>query len=141
MTPEPTPIELVPLGRLTLGLTEPLVLSDTPVGTFIVAELTSARFEGERLNASMKGVANADWLTISPDGTADLDVRILLETDDGALVYVQYGGRLVLATQTAYSAPLFRTGDERYTWLNGVQAVAKGQTDGQTLVYDIHEMR
>jgi len=141
MSPEPTPIELVPLGRMTLGLTDPIVLSNTPVGTFIVAELVSARFEGERLNGSMKGSANADWLTISPDGTASLDVRILLETDDGALVYVQYGGRLVLATQTAFSAPLFLTGDERYTWLNGIQTLAKGQTDGQTLVYDVHEVR
>ncbi len=39
------------------------------------------------------------------------------------------------------AAPQFLTGDERYTWLNGVQAIAKGKTDGQTLVYDIHEVR
>ena len=43
--------------------------------------------------------------------------------------------------QTVVAAPQFLTGDERYTWLNGVQAIAKGKTDGQTLVYDIHEVR
>jgi hypothetical protein len=115
MSPEPTPIELVPLGRMTLGLREPIVLPDTPSGTFVVAELASARFEGDRIQASAKGNANADWLYITPDGTAAIDVRVLLETDDGALIH--------------------------YTWLNGVQAIAKGKTDGQTLVYDIHEVR
>ena len=68
-------------------------------------------------------------------------MRILLETDDGALIFMNYQGRLALADQTVVAAPLFETGDERYTWLNGVQAIAKGKTDGQTLVYDIHEVR
>ena len=141
MTPEPTPIELVPLGRMTLQLGAPAVMGGTPTGTFVVAEIASGRFEGERLQATVKGSANADWLTIGGDGSAALDVRILLETDDGALIYMQYAGRIDLATQTAFAGPLFQTGDERYLWLNGIQAVAKGQTDSQTLVYDIHEVR
>ena len=89
-----------------------------------------ARFEGERLSGRAKGTANADWLTIGHDGTAALDVRALLETDDGALVFIQYTGRLHLAEQTTYATPLFETGDDRYTWLNQVQAVGKGKTDG-----------
>ena len=91
--------------------------------------------------ADAKGSANADWLTIGADGTAAIDVRVLLEADDGALIYLQYAGRLNLADQTVIAAPLFQTGDERYAWLNGVQAVAKGKTDGSTLVYDFHEVR
>ena len=141
MSPEPTPIELVPLGRMTLGLAEPIVLPNTPSGTFVIAALASARFEGDRIQASAKGNANADWLYITPDGTAAIDVRVLLETDDGALIHLSYQGRLSLADQTVVAAPQFLTGDERYTWLNGVQAIAKGKVDGQTLVYDIHEVR
>jgi hypothetical protein len=141
MSPEPEPIELVPLGRMTIDLNEPMVLPNTPLGTFVVAELAGARFEGERLKADAKGSANADWLTIGPDGTASIDVRVLLETDDGALIYLQYQGRLNLADQTVIAAPLFQTGDERYAWLNAVQAVAKGKTDGSELVYDFHEVR
>jgi len=141
MSPEPDPIELVPLGRMTIGLRDPMVLPGTPGGTFVIAELASAHFEGERLKADAKGSANADWLTIGADGTAAIDVRVLLETDDGALIYLQYAGRLNLADQTVIAAPLFQTGDERYAWLNGVQAVAKGKTDGSTLVYDFHEVR
>jgi hypothetical protein len=40
-----------------------------------------------------------------------------------------------------YAAPLFETGDERYAWLNRIQAVAKGTLDGPTLTYEIAEMR
>jgi hypothetical protein len=141
VTPEPTPIELVPLGRLTIDLRDPLVIPDTPGGTFVIAELDGARFEGERLKASAKGQANADWLYIGADGTADIDVRLLLESDDGALIHMSYQGKLALADQTVVAAPRFLAGDERYAWLNGVQAIAKGKTDTKTLVYDIHEVR
>ena len=41
----------------------------------------------------------------------------------------------------AYIAPRFETGDERYAWLNGVQAVGKGELDGHHLVHDVHEVR
>ena len=43
---------------------------------------------------------------------------------------------------TAYATPQFHTGDERYAWLNRIQAVSKGafMPDG-TLVYEIFELR
>lgn len=139
--PEPDPLELVPLGRMDITLRDPFVLGGVPSGTFVVAELESVRFEGEKLKANGKGNANADWVTISPDGTAEIDVKILLESDDGALIFCSYTGRLDLATQTAYAAPVFQTGDERYAWLNGLVAVGKGKTDQKTLTYELHEMR
>ena len=139
--PEPEPLELVPLGRMDIVLRDPFVLGGVPAGTFVVAELESARFEGERLQASSKGVANADWVTISPDGTAVIDVKILLESDDGALIFCSYTGRLDLATGTAYAAPTFQTGDERYAWLNNLVAVGKGKTDQKTLTYELAELR
>ena len=139
--PEPEPLELVPLGRMDITLRDPFVLGGVPSGTFVVAELETVRFEGERLKANGKGSANADWVTISPDGTAEIDVKILLESDDGALIFVSYTGRLDLATGTAYAAPTFQTGDERYAWLNNLVAVGKGKTDQKTLTYELPEMR
>jgi hypothetical protein len=110
--------------------------------SLVIGEVTAARAEGERLNASQKGVASADWLQISPDGYGTLDVKLTLETDDGALIHATYSGRLQLDTMTVYAAPLFHTGDERYGWLNRIQAVSKGQfqPDG-TLIYEIYELR
>lgn len=83
-----------------------------------------------------------DWITITPAGAARLDARIVIETDDGALIYMTYGG-IVVSSQEAGEAlgrgevvtdktwpyfviaPTFRTSSEKYDWLNKVQAVGK----------------
>ena len=140
-------IELIPLCTATLTLAEPIIIPDTPVGMRVIAEVEAWTVEGERINSKMRGHAAADWLTVSAAGVGTIDVRGLLETDDGALIYTAYSGRLDLSqgpgTSPAYSAPLYETGDERYTWLNTVQAVAKGivTPDGHQLVYEICEVR
>jgi hypothetical protein len=58
-----------------------------------------------------------------------------------------FHGRLDLSqgqgASPVYSAPLFETGDERYAWINKIQAVAKGElsVDGKRRVYEICEVR
>jgi hypothetical protein len=136
-------IELVPLATMVAELRKPFVLSGTPAGTRMIFEVESGSITGDRLNAKLKGDAAADWLTVGPDGTGTLDVRVLVETDDGALVFIQYHGRVDVATPGAhtYATPRFETGDERYLWLNKIQAVGKGTLDGATLTYEICEVR
>jgi hypothetical protein len=140
-------IELVPLCTARLRLAEPLMLPDGPSGTRVIVEVEEFVMEGERLRARQKGKAAADWLTVNPALLGTIDVRALLETDDGALIYTSYTGRLDLSagpgTSPAYSAPLYETGDERYAWLNKIQAVAKGTVGdgGHTLDYEIAEVR
>ena len=51
------------------------------------------------------------------------------------------GGNFGGGQSPVYAAPLFETGDERYAWLNRVQAIAKGTLDGPTLTYEIAEVR
>ena len=62
-----------------------IVLEDTPTGTLMVGEIRDSRFDGERLRARQRGRAAADWLSVAPDGSATVDVRLTLETHDGAL--------------------------------------------------------
>jgi hypothetical protein len=129
---------------MTARLRKPFVLNDTPAGGWFIYEVESARVEGERLRAMVKGQANADWVTVGKDGTGTIDVRSLLETDDGALIFVHYNGRVQPSKDrgaTVYAAPRFDTDDERYRWLNRVQAVARGRFDGATLTYDLFEVR
>ena len=83
-----------------------------------------------------------DWITITPSGAARLDARIVIETDDGALIYMTYGGIVVSSKEAGdalgrgevvtgktwpyfITAPTFRTSSEKYYWLNKVQAVGK----------------
>jgi hypothetical protein len=124
-------INLKPLCRLDAELAEAIVLPHTPSGTRRILEVLSLRLGGERLVARLKGRAAADWLIVSPAGDiGTLDVRCTLETDDGAIIFMQYGGRVRIASPPQnvhhlYVAPRFDTGDARYAWLNGIQAVGK----------------
>ncbi len=140
-------IELIPLCTATATLAEPFFLPDTPSGTRVVAEVTSFEVTGDRVRGHMKGNAAADWLIVDSRAQGTLDVRVLAETHDGALVFISYRGRLDLSggpgSSPSYAAPLFETGDERYLWLNKIQAIAKGQVaeSGTTLVYEMYEVR
>ena len=53
-------LELIPLCTATVSLAETINVSST----FLIGEVTGIRLEGERLNASMKGHAAADWLRV-----------------------------------------------------------------------------
>ncbi|MEO8541212.1 MAG: DUF3237 family protein, partial [bacterium] len=66
-------------------------------------------------------------------------VRILLHTDDGADILMRYEGVGVRVDGIlkVTTAPLFETGDERYAWLNNVQAVAAGTSANNVVTYDV----
>ena len=137
-------LELVPICSAFIPVHELIMVENTPQGTLMIGELRDSRWEGERFRANQRGHASADWLNVSPDGTATVDVRMALETDDGAMVFVEYRGRSNLETGIAHSAPTFRTGDARYAWMNRIQAVAKGvfDPDAMTMTYPmIYELR
>lgn len=142
----PMAIDLVPLCTAVISLAPPMVLPATAVGTRIIGEVKEAEITGDRIKAHLKGAAAADWLVMGPDGTlGTIDVRITWETDDGAVIFVQYNGRLDMTASppVAYVAPRFDTGDERYSWLNRIQAVGKGVFDATmtTLTYEMFEVR
>jgi uncharacterized protein DUF3237 len=136
-------IELVPLCEVT-GTLEPLDMPGTPTGHRVVFEVVEGRLEGERLSGKAVS-AGADWILIGPDATGMLDVRFTAETDDGALIYVQYHGRTDVSqgpgSAPIYVAPRFETGDERYAWLNKIQAVGKGTLSGNVVTYEWYEVR
>ena len=134
--------ELVQFATMTVTLGEQFVIKGGPVGTRIVAEVDTVEITGERLNASMVGKSAADWLTVSPDKSyGTLDVRVTLKTDDDALIYMEYSGRIDLTNGQAMSAPLFQTGAEQYDWLNRIQAVGVGQNSPESLIYQLYELR
>jgi hypothetical protein len=134
------------LCHVEAQLAAPLQLGQTPCGGRVIIEVLSVRLWGERLNAQLKGRAAADWLTVSPDRKLGfMDARCTIETDDGALVFMQYNGRSHIAgdggRRVLYVAPRFETSDARYLWLNRIQAVGKGFADAsQRLTYGFYEL-
>ena len=115
------------------------LIPNGPHGTRVIVNASPASFEGARLKGTVK-VPGGDWVTARPDGSLSLDVRLLLETEDGALIFMAYKGIGVEGGKKLWSAPLFETGDERYTWLNNVQAVATGGTVEGGVVYEVYQL-
>ena len=129
--------------------------SDAPVGPFgarIFFAITGGSFEGPRLKGTLLPVGG-DWLLMGDDGIGRLDYRAMLETDDGAQVYLQYTGigrtdpTRPAATEgqpEEYGdryymvAPRFETGDERYAWLNGLVCVAEGKRTPEGVAYRVY---
>jgi hypothetical protein len=140
-------IELVPLCTLHIQLKPPIEVGAGPHGTRLIIEVASAQIEGLRLRGEMVGTSTADWVLMGPEGTGTLDVRAAFGTDDGATIFVQYHGRADLSEGlnlplTVYVAPRFETSDERYIWLNRIQAIGKGVVhEDLTLDYEWYEVR
>lgn len=137
-------LELVPLCKAFIKVKETLILENTPSGTLMIGELVDSVWEGDRFRLTQRGRASADWLMQSPDGTAQPDVRLTLESEQGDLVFVEYTGRLHPETGIAYTCPRFTTGAPELAWLNRVQAVGKACFDASamTVTYpQIYELR
>jgi len=140
-------VNLVPLCTLRGQLKPPIEVGAGPAGTRVVFECESATIKGDRLNGEMEGAVGGDWIVVGPEGTATLDVRVTIRTDDGAVILVQYPGRADVTNGmeppvTLYVAPRFETGDERYAWLNRIQAIGKGIVhEDLSLDYEWYEVR
>ncbi len=139
-------MELRHFGTLTLTTASDrlYMLGATPAGTRIVQEISEARIEGERLNASLVGGAAADWLAIDGRGVGTFDIRMTLRTDDDVVVYLAYKGRADwsggLGRGPVFVGAEFEAGDDRYAWLNGLHLFGRGEVgEGGRLVYEFYE--
>jgi len=130
------------LGTLQAETGTRSVVENGPQGTRTVVQLVGGRFDGPRVKASLQTPAG-DWITNRADGTYRLDVRLTLKTDDGALILVTYNGigQATAAGASLRSAPLFETGDSRYSWLTRLQAVGVGERVGTAIKYDIFALK
>ncbi len=138
-------IQLVHLARVELQLGVPQIIAEGPRGTRLMVDITKASWEGPRLKAVQAPCPSGDWATVSPDGALMIDVRATIETHDGATIFVTYEGRSDYSkggTAPIIVTPKFETADPRYSWLNKVQAVGRGRSEGMSkLIYEVYEVR
>ncbi len=136
-------------------LKDPWEVGKGPIGTRSIFDVTSGTFEGPRLKGKLVA-SGGDWLLIDDEGVGRLDVRGTFETDDGAIVYVQYYGVVVMNEAVGaalaegksidygdtyfMTQPRFETGDPRYAWLNRVVAVAEGRVMQGAVEYKVFEL-
>ncbi|WP_395619029.1 DUF3237 domain-containing protein, partial [Sphingorhabdus sp.] len=76
---------------LTVDFAGMVSIGQTPAGMRRIAPVTGGHFRGERLNGTVLPGGN-DWVINRNDGVMVVDVRLTLQTDDGALIYLTYQG-------------------------------------------------
>lgn len=113
----------------------------TPIGNRRIIRVTGGKLAGEKLTATVVPGGD-DWITVQEDGTVIQDVRILLKTNDDALILMTYRGirtgeKEVLerldngedVDPSEYyfrTSPIYETADPRYDWLNRRVFVSTG---------------
>jgi hypothetical protein len=132
------PVEF--LFTIHANVAAPVPIAGGPAGTRVIVNVTGGTFAGPKASGTVN--MGGDWLTMRATGTAHLDVRILLTTDDGVAIHMAYEGIMGPTDDgiRIITAPLFQTGDERYAWLNDVQAVAIGKPSKDAVDYDVYRI-
>src|SRR5919205_3661208 len=113
------------LFTLTFTTAARAAIEGGPNGTRRITAITGGTFAGPKVRGTVVGSPGGDWLIVRPDGSLRFDVRLLLQTEDGAAIFMAYSG-IGVANEGSFSlrtAPQFETADARYAWLNTVQAV------------------
>jgi hypothetical protein len=143
------------LMMLQVVVAGPQKIGAGPHGTRITAPITEGHFEGPRLRGRVLP-GGGDWTLLRADGVLELDLRVTLETDDGALIHMtsfglRYGPADVIAAlargeivdPSAYyfrTLPRFETAHPRYAFLNRRLAVASGDRRPKGPIYTVHEI-
>lgn len=144
------------LCTITIKLHPTEELGNTPAGNRRVFPVSGGEFRGQRIRGSVLPVAGSDLLLARPDGSSQQDVRMLLRTDDGALILMTYRGvrhasaevndRIARGEQVAASeyylrtSPFFETSSPKYAWLNKIVAVGVGERRPDGVTYEIFEI-
>jgi hypothetical protein len=140
----------------------PVVLGQSPWSNRRISDILDGRFEGPRLKGRI-APSGGDW-SQRGGGAGEpvrtlIDVRSLWETDDGATIYVTYGGRLVIPPDALAEladparvdsldparyyfriTPLFETSAPPYVWLNDVVGIGLGRRTSTGVSYRVFEV-
>ncbi|MFY9210995.1 MAG: DUF3237 domain-containing protein [Aestuariivita sp.] len=143
------------LFEMTLQVAPATAFGATPSGKRFIAYVTEGHFEGPHLKGRVLP-GGGDWVIQRPDHVFQLDVRITLETDDGALIYSTYRGarhgsrdvmRRIAAGQPVQAdeyyfrtTPYFETASEKYSWLGGIVSVGIGRDRPGGVTYRVHQI-
>ena len=144
------------LFDISLSLHPVQNLGATPMGTRRIVPVSGGTFKGDRLKGFVLENAAADWIVVRADGSVQLDVRLTLETDDGALIYMTYRGVRNSTPEVAErlargdsvdpgeyyfrTSPFFETSSEKYAWLNNIVSVAVGERLAAGVKYRVFEI-
>jgi hypothetical protein len=131
------------------------VIGPTPGCIRRVGAVSGGVFEGERLSGEVLDSGN-DWQHVRGDGAVTLDVRLVLKTNDEAMIGMTYHGirhgspdilaridrgeTVDPATYYFRIAPFFETAAPKYDWLNRLIAIGIGHRTAEGPIYSLFEL-
>ena len=153
---KPPILRLEPLCHVAVKIGAPQMIGAVLTGERRIIPITGGRFEGAKMRGEILS-GGADWQIVAADGTAILEARYTLRTDDGALIYVRnngfrHGPPEVLAAIARgeqvdpgkyyfRASPTFETGDKKYAWLNRIISVCSGVRTKEEVLLDFYEVK
>ena len=156
MTVRPATPTLEFLAHVRADVDTPQLLGQTLAGERRVVPIAAGEIEGPQLRGRILP-GGADWQVVCADGTALLEARYTVRTDDGALVYVRNlglrhgppevmerigrGEEVDPAEYYFRSTPRFEAGDARYAWLNRIVAIGSGARLANEVHLDIYAVK
>jgi hypothetical protein len=143
--------------RFQAHVKEELPIRRQPPGAKLsICYFLGGEFSGERLHGTLLP-GGGDWAIYRNEDCLDIEVRSVLQTHDGALIYMRYDGLwraqagtlppVVAADGYKHYVPeqhyvrvfaRFETDDARYAWLNGIVALGIGNRTEAGVSYDFH---
>lgn len=143
------------LMTLEVHVARPQQLGAVPHGTRGIVAITGGGFEGARLRGKVVP-GGADWTLLRADGVLELDLRVTLETDDGALIHMASfglrhgppeaiaalarGERVDPARYYFRTTLRFETAHPKYAFLNRLLAVTSGDRRAEGPIYTVDEI-
>ncbi|HEY2658333.1 MAG TPA: DUF3237 domain-containing protein [Caulobacteraceae bacterium] len=135
-------MRLEPLLRMQVILGKRYPIGAIPKGRRNVWTLSGGTVEGPRIKGIVAPVGG-EFELVDSDGVYHIDVRLVIVTEDGVNIFVQYfgvantpphivekyrRGETVDFGETYFSTqPRFETSHPRYAWLNHVMAISEGR--------------
>ncbi len=155
MPREMTTLRLEPLFIFQIEVKPPSVIGATPGHDRRIGEIAGGSFEGEKLRGKILS-GGSDWQSLRADGTTTLNVRLVMQTDDGELIAMTYlgmrhGPKEVLdrigrgesVSPTEYymrATPYYETASQKYGWLNRIVSVAYGHRMAGGAIYQVFQV-
>jgi hypothetical protein len=143
------------LFTIRVGVSKLHDIGQTPIGLRHIDMLGAGSFEGPRLRGKVLS-GGMDQTVFRPDGAMNPNVRLVLQTDDDAMIYMSYTGfrygtpevmQLIADGEEVYpseyylrNTPYFETASEAYDWLNRVVAVGVGRRMPDHAAYDVFQI-
>jgi len=153
---KPIPLNSRYLCTMRIRVSDSYIMNDVPTGERRRIDIfNGGEVEGPLLRGTILP-GGSDTLLTRNDSSLAPSVRLMIKTDDEALILVRYKGvrhgppevmeRIANGMNVEPSeyylrnAPFFETSSGKYDWLNRIVSVGIGRRETDSAVYDVHEI-